>query len=308
MRPQRVRVKKGLIRTARVCVGGGATLNYVHLCGAGRIEVPMTTAHPLRIPYGPDSSQFLLFHRPQTPPPHAIVIILHGGFWKSEYGIDPPTAAIETLPPDLLSHNYTVAEVEYRRSGAPGWGYPGTNQDVLAAYRLVTQRSDINVGRVFLLGHSAGGTLALWLAAHEQASGGLVPTRTFALAPVADLREAVRLRLSDDGDAVQRYMDGDPDEIPERYKCACPMDLIDKLSQVNVTLVTGFRDVDVPPSLVYRLFELVELTTQTNGNWEYRMIDSDHYELVSAATKPWAWVRAKILAENCKHDALASHS
>lgn len=249
------------------------------------------------IRYGTSASQYLLF-TPSTNPPSPLVVILHGGFWKSRYGLRPPTAAVETLAPDLHRRGFAVVEIEYRRDQDPQWGWPHTNHDVLTAFNLALSLPGVDDQRTFVIGHSAGATLALWLAAHlsRQAHELIVPAWTYALAPVADLRYAAQIRLSDDGDAVQKYMHGDPEQIDTAYEAACPMDSAKELCKIGLTLAVGSQDRDVPPIVAQRLHERITHSAkreQLDGDQMLQYVvfaDTDHYQIVSAHGAAWSCI------------------
>ena len=95
-----------------------------------------------------------------------VVVIFHGGFWKEKYGID--NAAIETLCPYFVEQGYAVCEVEYRRREHAGGGFPGTNNDCVAALSMLSEHSRdgyncCDMERTVYIGHSAGAYLSLWL-------------------------------------------------------------------------------------------------------------------------------------------------
>jgi acetyl esterase/lipase len=148
-----------------------------------------------------------------------IAVIVHGGFWKAKYGID--NAAIDTLTPSLLYSGMAVCLIEYRRIGSTNpedeGGWPGTNEDILQALRKLhqvvsdlqdepslsgpvpmpqaKQRARIDMDRAVLIGHSAGGYLALWSCCRSDSR--LLPFKPIlcvAIAPVCDLSEACRRR------------------------------------------------------------------------------------------------------------------
>jgi alpha-beta hydrolase superfamily lysophospholipase len=119
------------------------------------------------------------------------------------------------------SRGYGVCLVEYRRVGHEGGGWPGTNDDIANAMKKLEDvlqnekeissaehsDSDSTQQKVILLGHSAGGTLALWIACKSSMLGDIVPiTLCVAVAPIGNLEEGSRRRLSDDGDAIDLYM------------------------------------------------------------------------------------------------------
>ena len=92
-----------------------------------------------------------------------VVITIHGGFWQSKYGLEENTP----LDEDLTRRGYATWNIEYRRVGEDGGGWPGTFIDVIDAVNHLTQleeRFQLDLSRVVILGHSAGGHLALWLA------------------------------------------------------------------------------------------------------------------------------------------------
>jgi acetyl esterase/lipase len=174
-------------------------------------------------------------HLPGTPN-GTTVLLLHGGFWKTAYD------RVHTRPmaAALAAEGFVVATPEYRRVGVGGsGGCPRTGADVRrAATRLPDLLAGIGVatGAVRVVGHSAGGHLALWLA-----TTGVPLDRVVALAPVCDLREAIRLGLG--SDAARAFLGAiDPDE-------ADPMILLDARPSADIRIVHGVDDDDVPAEL-----------------------------------------------------------
>jgi len=198
------------------------------------------------VAYGPHPDQVLDLRAPAAVDGGAsrpLVIVVHGGFWRAEYDrthTGPLAAALAAL-------GYPVAQIEYRRTGSPGGGWPGTLDDALDAVRAAPAAAAALLPRfradapVLLLGHSAGGQLALWCAARapELVAGVL------ALAPVADLARAYRDDL-DDG-AVAALLGGGPQELPERYAATDPVALTP--IPVRTVVVHGLRDEQVPPAM-----------------------------------------------------------
>lgn len=116
------------------------------------------------LPYGPDTDQVADLHRPDTPA-RATICLLHGGFWRMPYGRDE----LEPLAAQRVRQGFAVWNIEYRRVGAPGGGWPGTCEDAARAIAhlgtLTTSGPAWPRDRVFVAGHSAGGHLALWAVA-----------------------------------------------------------------------------------------------------------------------------------------------
>lgn len=195
-------------------------------------------------------------------PTGPLVVFIHGGFWRAAY--DRSHAA--PLAADLAGRGYPVATIEYRRVGQPGGGWPGTLDDIVAAVErvpdLVGAKIGMDVSRPVVAGHSAGGHLALWYAGRPDAA----LRGVLALAPVADLALAYRLRLGNG--AVAELLGGGPADFPDRYASAQP-----GRPAVPVAIVHGTED-DVVPAAVSRayLYEGVKLI-ELSGVEHYAVID-----------------------------------
>jgi acetyl esterase/lipase len=182
-------------------------------------------AHTHRaIRYGPFPAQEGDLHLPAASRP-PVVCLLHGGFWRMPHGRDQLDAVAE----DLAARGYAVWNIGYRRLGAPGGGWPGTFEDVALAVdhlaSLVDERVALDLDRVVVAGHSAGGQLALRVAARSARADVPSPRRVrvlavAGLAPMADLKEAAA-RNSGRG-AAREFLGGAPDAVPERYAAASP--------------------------------------------------------------------------------------
>ncbi len=202
-----------------------------------------------------------------------MVLFLHGGFWRAEW--DRTHAA--TLAAALADVGYAVCTPEYRRTGQPGGGWPGTFDDVAAAVDLLPglaaaaeealpdaaaaaagpagaepglPSADLPGPRpIVLAGHSAGGHLALWAAARHLLPNGSRRRQPFstykgvvALAPVSDLVACHEARL--DNDAVGDLIGGPPERYPERWAQADPARLLPLGMPVHI--VHGAQDEQVP--------------------------------------------------------------
>ncbi len=161
--------------------------------------------------------------------PHPVVVVLHGGSWRARYGKIVMAAACA----DLAARGAAVWNVEYRRVGrGQGGGWPATFDDVAAAIDFLPSvaRGRLLLDDVRVVGHSAGGQLAIWAASR----GGI--TRVAALAAPLDLGVA--------GADIQALLGGSPDEVPERYAAADPMQLLPL--GIPTLLVHGEEDATVP--------------------------------------------------------------
>jgi acetyl esterase/lipase len=189
--------------------------------------------------YGPHGSQCGDLYLPVGPGPHPVTVVLHGGSWQKRYG----RAVMRGLVGDLVRRGQAVWNVEYRRVGEGG-GWPATFADVHAP---------LDLDAVSVLGHSAGGHLALWAASRgklpDDAPGArpaIALRRAVALAGVCDLAGAYRRWH---GGAAQLLMEGSPEELPGRYALADPLALAPLA--IPVLLVHGPRDETVSIELSY---------------------------------------------------------
>ena len=216
--------------------------------GSEILEMPAPPAD-VRLHYGPDASQFGDLRLPQGAGPHRVAIVIHGGFWRAKYNLEHSGHLCEAL----RRAGIATWNLEYRRIGNPGGGWPGTFQDVAmgADYlRQIAAQYHLDLTKVVAAGHSAGGHLALWLAARRRIPAGdplasadpLKLRGVVSLAGVVDLRRAWELRLSDN--VVEELMGGPPDKLAARYHTASPIELVPL--GIPVRLIHGTEDSVVP--------------------------------------------------------------
>ncbi|HEX2669055.1 MAG TPA: alpha/beta hydrolase [Gammaproteobacteria bacterium] len=201
--------------------------------------------------YGPAASQAGDLHLPDRNDA-PVVCLFHGGFWRMPYGRDQMTPLAE----DLARRGYAAWNLEYRRLGEAGGGWPGSFEDAHAGIEHLAQlRADgagIDLSRVMTVGHSAGGHLALWAAGPRRiaASSALPQVRIMAAvgqAPAADLKRVHELGCSNG--VAQELLGGTPSEVSERYALASPRELLPL--GVPQLVVHGEKD-DVVPAAVGR--------------------------------------------------------
>lgn len=181
---------------------------------------------PEPCPYGPGPDQVGDLRLPTVGAAAPIVVLLHGGFWLDPYERD----LMGPLAVSLTGAGWATWNVEYRRNGPSGGGWPATLEDACAAVDAVpdlAERFPIDPDRMVLLGHSAGAQLAMYVAARASAPDDApgTPPRAHAaglisLAGVLDLEAAAAAGLG--GGAVASLF-GSPDEHPERYRLASPI-------------------------------------------------------------------------------------
>ena len=207
----------------------------------------------VRLAYGPEPLQFGDLRLPEAEAP-PLAVVIHGGYWKANYNL------IHTghMSRALTEQGVATWNVEYRRVGDPGGGWPGTGNDVARAVELVAELP-VDQTRVVLVGHSAGGQLALWAAKRAQ-----LPV--VALAPVSDVRESAA-RTGPDG-APARFM------AAEHFAEGSPLELLPL--GVQQIVIHGTEDDGVPYAMSERYVEAAggeaELVT-LEGTGHFEPID-----------------------------------
>lgn len=118
--------------------------------------------------YGTDPYQVADLWLPSGAGPHPVVLMVHGGCWTTSIA---DRSLMNYLAGDLRARGYAVWNIDYRGVDRPGGGYPGTFLDAGAAadaLRGVAATNRLDLKRLVAVGHSAGGHLALWLAARPR--------------------------------------------------------------------------------------------------------------------------------------------
>lgn len=202
------------------------------------------------IAYGSDSLQFGELRLPQGKGKFPVVVVVHGGCWLSAYD----RQYMAHLSEQLTQAGYATWNLEFRRVGDAGGGWPGTFLDVAAGTDYVRELAKVyplNRKKVIVIGHSAGGHLALWLAArHNLPQSSPLYTRkplklqgVVSLAGIPDLASYSRQEGSCNA-AVPELMGGLPEEQPARYTEASPNALLPL--GVPSRLIQGILDPIVP--------------------------------------------------------------
>jgi acetyl esterase/lipase len=248
--------------------------------------------------YGPHADQFGHLHLPASAEePLPVVVLLHGGYWRATYGLD----LMDALAASVVARGWAAWNVEYRRVGSGG-GWPATLQDAAAAVDHVAQlaaEAPLDTGRVALVGHSAGGHLAL-VAAGPRGFGdddplpapALRPRAVVVQAPVSDLVEAARRGLS--RSAAVELLGGSPDEVPDRYRRASPVARLPL--GVPLLVLHGDADMDVPADLSRALVERAAAAGDAVEGVELPGVG--HMEHIDPASEAWqraaTWLSAHL--------------
>jgi len=250
-----------------------------------------------RVLYGYAPQQFAELRFPHGRGPFPLLFVIHGGFWRSEYDL----SHIGSLCAAFSSKGIITCNLEYRRLGDSGGGWPGTFQDISLAtehvLKIVSQDSRVDAARTAVLGHSAGGHLAHWLAGRHRIpeSSPLHSGQNYSLgfavslAGVCDLRTAWKQRLG--SGVVARLMGGTPDEYPDRYDAGSPIELLP--SGARQVLIHGTADVTVPVSQSERFVERAERLGE-----QPTLVKLDgvgHFELIDPESDVWPRIARAVL-------------
>jgi acetyl esterase/lipase len=236
-----------------------------------------------RLHYGSDPNQFADLRRPTRKGPYPVAVFIHGGFWRAKYDLTHAGHICAALTADGIA----TWNLEYRRVGNPGGGWPGTFEDITNGFRFVSQiakRFAFDLDKLLVMGHSAGGQLALALAAHQPSIH-----RALSLAGVVDLRRAWELHLSHD--AAVEFLGGTPQQVPEHYHEASPLEL--SMPHVRQLLVHGAEDDVVPVSFSRTYFETKKKLGETLDLFDPPR--AGHFDLIDPRSPVWPTIQEKIL-------------
>lgn len=238
-----------------------------------------------RITYGDGPEQFGELRLPSGMGPHPVVVLIHGGCWRAEYDI----TYVAPLATTLSDAGFAVWAIEYRRVGSPGGGWPGTFLDVGAALdhlRHMATPHRLDLSRVVVAGHSAGGHLALWSAARGAllrdsvvaVPEPLQPRGVVSIAGITDLQRYAS--PTGCGSAVVPLMGGTVDAVADRYAQASPVFLV---PSVPVHLIVGTADTIVPRA------QADAFVRAAGTRATVRMVEgAGHFDLIAPDRDAWS--------------------
>lgn len=253
-------MKKNPLRMLSILVGVLFALPLVSAAAGNPLSWDEVARMPApapatRIAYGSAPEQFGVLRIPSGPGPFPVLVLIHGGCWLNAFD----HVYFEHLAAALTRETGAATwNIEYRRIGDAGGGWPGTMLDVAQAtdhLRALAGEHRLDVSRVVSVGHSAGGQLALWLATRRKLprQGELYraePLRlhgAIGLAPITDLAMYSRSHSGCNA-AVHDLLGGAASQQPQRYRFSSPRALLPL--GVPLWLVQGREDPIVPASSV----------------------------------------------------------
>lgn len=233
-----------------------------------------------RVAYGTAPEQFGELRLPSRAGRHPVVVLIHGGCWRAEYDI----THIAPLATALANEGWAVWAIEYRRVGSPGGGWPGTFDDVASAIehlRPLAARYPLDLDRVVVAGHSAGGHLALWSATRDS-----LPRAVVSIAGITDL--VTYASPHGCGSAVVPLLGGTAGDVPDRYTAASPTTT---LPRVPVQLIVGTADTIVPRTQADAFVKVA------GSRATVRVVEgAAHFDLIAPDREAWTVLRDALRA------------
>ena len=249
-----------------------------------------------KIAYGAHPDNYGILHLPPGEGPVPGVVMVHGGGWRADHDL----SYFEPLAASLADEGVAVWNIEYRRVTGEG-GWPETLADAddatEALATAVQQAADgrLDLARVHLAGHSAGGHLAAWIAGRHtlppEAPGAqpqIQPRSATIMAGVFDLRLAV---INGHDRFVRDLLDGMPDERPVRYAVAAPIAHVPV--GIPVVAVHGSADEVVDPE---QSRSYVQAAQKAGDPARFQSLDGvKHADFGDVESPAWASARSIIL-------------
>jgi len=269
------------------------------LMAPGELAALPSEAPDFRSAYGADSSQYGELRVPSGPGPHPMAILIHGGCFKAAYATLQDRAAMADA---LKGMGIATWNIEYRRLGQPGGGWPGTYLDVGRAVdhvRTLAAEHALDLDRVVLVGHSAGGHLAMWAAARGRVPGvsELYVPNPLQVRGVLDLAGPLDMTANIAGyeglcrdTVITSLLGGAPDAVPEHYAQASPITLV-PTGILQVLLIGDHED------FVPRALNEAYLRTATEAGDSVRLLvvpDAGHFDIASPRAGTWSRVSGVI--------------
>ncbi len=259
-----------------------------------------------RLAYGGNEFQYGDLRLPKTEGKHPVAIVIHGGCWMSQFGL----GYMGHLSAALTEAGFATWNIEYRRVGNPGGGWPGTFEDAARAtdyLREIADKYSLDMNRVIAIGHSAGGHLALLLGARPEfkKDNPLYSANPLKLQGVVSLAGITNLRQTGtacDKEVIQ-FIGGEAKDKAAIYDQASPINLLPL--GVKQKIVQGEADTIIPPAMAAEYLA----TAQKKKDSSVELISvkvADHFNVVDPKAAAWAAVlesAKSLIAPNSKAES-----
>lgn len=265
-------------------------------CGHETAEAPSRDAETMKVSYGDHPDNYGILHLPEGEGPYPVVVMVHGGGWLEDHDL----SYFEPLADSVTESGVAVWNIEYRRVMGEG-GWPTTLADADDATESLANEvqqaagGQLDLDRVHLAGHSAGGHLAAWIAGRHTLDPGapgaqprIRPRSATIMAGVFDLALAQR---NGHDQFVGRLLDGTSDEQPDRYAIASPIEHLPV--GLPVTAVHGTADTVVDP---IQSRSYVRAAKRAGDRAQLKQLDGvGHADFGNVGSIAWKTARSNIL-------------
>lgn len=256
----------------------------------------------LRVHYGKGELQFGELRLPDTKGPYPVVVLVHGGCWVSKLrNLPVESVSMQGLRPmaaELAANGIATWNLEYRRLGNDGGGWPGTFQDLALGadhLRVLATKHPLDLRRTIVAGHSAGGHFALWLAGRKRIPKGSELSKRRSLKfrgavnldGPGDLRATIPMAQAICGaPVISQLIGGEPEQFPERYRAASPVEML----PIGVTQET------FAGRMFASLVPAYEEAARKAGDKVHSTVDPEagHFDWIDPKSAKWPEVLAAI--------------
>ena len=250
-----------------------------------------------RIPYGEDPNHFGDLRLPAGDGPFPVVIAIHGGCYQAQYDL----TLLNSFCADLTAAGVATWDLEYRRVGNAGGGWPGTFEDIAQGsdyLRVVAETHPIDLTRVVAVGHSAGGHFVAWLAARSRLPKESVfysedPISLLGVVPLAgvmDSRADVESGVCKE--VTPKLLGGLPSEVPDHYSQVSAIELLPL--GMPIRSIIGDQDDPVLIDMVKRYHE--KARAAGDDSKLSTVAGAGHFELTTPRSIAWTLVKESVLS------------
>lgn len=242
----------------------------------------------IRIEYRSEAFNFGELILPEEGGKRPVIMIIHGGCWRSSYDY----TLMDDMAADLANRGYITWNIEYRRTEDNGGRWPATITDAAYALKALENMAEtypIDLDRIVVTGHSAGGHLALMLGAQYK----MPATHPLKVPDLPEIKGIVSLAGITDlvtylaptgcGSNVQNLVEGLPDEVPDRYRDGSPINYLPL--GIPQRLVTGVDDAIVS---IDHIQPYLDKAKDLGDNIALSAVpDAGHFEVIQPGSIAW---------------------
>jgi acetyl esterase/lipase len=255
-------------------------------------QIKNSSSTPALIAYGSDRMQVGELRLPATKSdkPFPLVIIIHGGCWVSSYA---DYHFMDRFAQPITDLGYATWNIEYRALGTGG-EWPVIFQDISKAVdytRNLAKTYPIDVNKVAIIGHSAGGHLALWAASRTslKSSSEIYTENPLPIRGVISLAGIANITSGTGCNTLANNVIGVPINSPSsaltaRLRETSPLQMLP--SRTNTILISGSADGIVPAAIGTEYSN--KATELGDHSLHYNLEGLGHFDLIDVNSTNWS--------------------